>query len=195
MSALGILRINPYQRSGYVCAKLLQSCLTLCNPMDCSLPGSSVHGISQARIPEWVAISFSRASSQPRDRTRVFCGSCIAGRFFTAESLGKPRGLDRYFSNNMGASLAIWGTEGLPDSKANEGREVGLVVREETGRHEAAGGFHGRGGPGAGEATFASFQVRAMVAWLGWWPSKWRENMVHSGFCDSPADSLGHSGP
>ena len=51
-----------------------QSCLTLCNPMDCSLPGSSVHGISQARISEWVAISYSRGSSRPRDRT---CVSCI----------------------------------------------------------------------------------------------------------------------
>lgn len=45
----------------------------------------------------------------------------------------------------MGASLAIWGTEGLPDGKADEGREVGLVVGEETGWHEAAGWFHGRG--------------------------------------------------
>ena len=49
-------------------------------PHDCSLPGSSTHGISQARVLEWVAISFSRGSSQPRDRTRV---SCIAGRRFT----------------------------------------------------------------------------------------------------------------
>lgn len=72
----------------------------------------------------------------------------------------------------MGASLAIWGTEGLPDSKADEGREVGLVVGEETGWHEAAGWVHGRGGPGAWETRFASFQVRAMVAWSGWWPSK-----------------------
>ena len=47
-----------------------QSCLTLCDPMDYSLPGSSVHGILQARILEWVAISFSRGSSQPRDRTQ-----------------------------------------------------------------------------------------------------------------------------
>ena len=47
--------------------------------MDCSLPGSSVHGIFQARILEWVAISFSRGSSQPRDRTQV---SCIVGRRF-----------------------------------------------------------------------------------------------------------------
>ena len=46
-----------------------QSCPTLCNPVDCSPPGSSVHGILQARILEWVAISFSRGSSQPRDRT------------------------------------------------------------------------------------------------------------------------------
>ena len=46
--------------------------------MDCSLPGSSAHGISQSRVLEWVAVSFSRASSQPRDRTQVFC---ITGRF------------------------------------------------------------------------------------------------------------------
>ena len=48
-----------------------QSCLTLCDPVDCSPPGSLVHGILQARILEWVAISFSRGSPQPRDRTRV----------------------------------------------------------------------------------------------------------------------------
>ena len=51
-----------------------------CDPMDCSPPSSSVHGILQARIMEWVAISFSRGSSWPRSRTQV---SCIAGRFFT----------------------------------------------------------------------------------------------------------------
>ena len=63
------------------CSKFkAQSCLTLCDPKDCSSPGSSVHGILQARILEWVAISFSRASSRPRDRTRV---SRIAGRLFT----------------------------------------------------------------------------------------------------------------
>ena len=57
-----------------------QSCLTLCNPMDCSPPGSSVHGILQARILEWVAILFSRESSWPRYQTQVLC---IAGGFFT----------------------------------------------------------------------------------------------------------------
>ena len=54
-----------------------QWCPTLCDPMDCSLPGSSVHGILWARILVWVAISFSRRFSLPRDRTPV---SCIAGR-------------------------------------------------------------------------------------------------------------------
>ena len=50
-----------------------QSCPTLCNPTDCTLPGSSVHRILQARILEWFAISFSRGSSPPRDRTQVSC--------------------------------------------------------------------------------------------------------------------------
>ena len=63
-----------------VLAKSLQSCPALCDPMDCSPPGSSVHGISQGRIPEWVAISFSRGSPRPRDRTRT---SCLASGFFT----------------------------------------------------------------------------------------------------------------
>ena len=52
-------------------SKVAQSCLTLCNSMDYSLPGSSIHGILQARILEWVAISFSRGSSRPRDQPRV----------------------------------------------------------------------------------------------------------------------------
>ena len=61
-----------------------QSCPTLCDPMDCNPPASSVHGILQAKILGWVAISFSRASSPPRDRTHV---PCIAGWFFTTEPL------------------------------------------------------------------------------------------------------------
>ena len=59
-----------------VCAKSLQSCPTLCNTMDCSPPGSSVRGIFQARILEWVAMPSSRGSSQPRDHTRVSYVSC-----------------------------------------------------------------------------------------------------------------------
>ena len=60
-------------------SEVAQSCPTLCDPMDCSPPGSSAHGILQARILEWVAISFSRGSSRPMDRTQV---SRIAGRRF-----------------------------------------------------------------------------------------------------------------
>ena len=60
--------------------KVAQSCPALCNPMDCSPPGSSVHRILQARILEWVAVPFSRGSSQPKDQTQV---SGTAGRFFT----------------------------------------------------------------------------------------------------------------
>ena len=62
-----------------VIALVAQSCLTLCIPVDCSLPGFSVNGISQARILEWVAISSSRGSSWPRDWTWL---SCITSRFF-----------------------------------------------------------------------------------------------------------------
>ena len=62
-----------------------KSCPTLCNPMDCSPPGSSVHGISQAKILEWVAVFFSRGSSRTRAWT---CVSYIVGGFFTTESSG-----------------------------------------------------------------------------------------------------------
>ena len=60
-----------------LCAKLLQSYPTLCDPMDCSLPGSSVHSIPQASILEWVAMPSSRASSQPRDWNHVSFVSCL----------------------------------------------------------------------------------------------------------------------
>ena len=65
---------------GSKCVLVAQSCPTLCDPMDCSPPGSFVHEIFQARILEWVATFFSRRSSQPRDRTWV---SHVAGRLFT----------------------------------------------------------------------------------------------------------------
>ena len=61
-------------------AKLLQSCLTLCDPMDCSPPGSSIHGILQAKILEWVAVPSSSGCSWPSDPTHM---SLISGRFFT----------------------------------------------------------------------------------------------------------------
>ena len=66
--------------------KFAQSCLTLCKPMDCSPPGSSVYGILQARRLGWVAIPFSRGSSWARDWTWV---SCITCKFFTVWAQGK----------------------------------------------------------------------------------------------------------
>ena len=87
----------------------LLSCVWLCDPMDCNPPGSSVRGILQARILEWVAIPFSRGSSWPRDQTWV---SCTVGRFFTLWAT-KSRGFKVL---PPGASLKIekfftWGRE------------------------------------------------------------------------------------
>ena len=65
-----------------VCALSHFSHIRLCDAMDCSLPGSSVHVILQARTPEWVGMPSSRGSSRPRDQTQFSCVSCIASRFF-----------------------------------------------------------------------------------------------------------------
>ena len=85
----GILSLST---SGWVfllpVCSVAQPCSILCSPMDCSSPGSSVHGIFQARVLEWIAIPFSRVSSWPRDRIQV---SHIAGRFFTVWPPKKPK--------------------------------------------------------------------------------------------------------
>ena len=110
-------------------SEVAQSCPTPCDPMDCNLPGSSICGILQARILEWVAISFSRRSSQPRDQTQV---SCITGRRFTiwatrdyrqsmfdawywmlgAGALGRPRGMvwggRREGGSGWGTRVYLW---------------------------------------------------------------------------------------
>ena len=75
-----ILKIYSVSTGFCVCVLIVQSCLTLCDPVNCSPPASSVHGILQARILEWVAIPFSRGSSRPKNQTQVYW---IAGRFFT----------------------------------------------------------------------------------------------------------------
>ena len=64
-------------------AKSLQSCLTLCDPMDYSRPGSSVHGILQARILDWVSMPSSRKSAQPRFKLTSLTSPALAGGFFT----------------------------------------------------------------------------------------------------------------
>ena len=74
-----VIMANTHVCCVYVCVEVTQLCPTLCDPTDCSPPGSSVHGILQARILEWVATPFSRGSSRPRGATWV---SCIVGGFF-----------------------------------------------------------------------------------------------------------------
>ena len=75
-----LVSVVQQHESARCCVLVTQSCPTLCDTMDCSWPRSSVHGVFQTRILEWVAISFSRGSSQPRDWTQV---SHTVGRLFT----------------------------------------------------------------------------------------------------------------
>ena len=77
---------NKQTKREYVHAKSLQSFLTLCDPMDGSPPSSSVHGILQARILEWVAMPFSRGSSRPRDETVSLKSPAWGGRLFTSSA-------------------------------------------------------------------------------------------------------------
>ena len=74
-----------------MCAKSLQSCQTVYDPMDCNPPGCTIHGIFQARMPEWVAMPSSRGSSQPRDQTHISCVSCMVDRFFITVPPVKPQ--------------------------------------------------------------------------------------------------------
>ena len=94
LSFIGVI-ISYYQKNKRW-SEVSQLCPTLCNPMDCSLPGSSFHGIFQARILEWVAISFSRGYSQPRDWTWV---SSMQADSLSSELPGNPLLLSRSFSN------------------------------------------------------------------------------------------------
>ena len=74
---------------GVLCVSPSASRVWLCNPVDYSPPGSSVHAISQVRILEWVVTPFSRGSSWPRDQTHISCVSCIAGGFFSHWAVSK----------------------------------------------------------------------------------------------------------
>ena len=82
-------KITSGSKCRAVLCLVVQSYLTLCDPMDCSLPGSSVHGIVQARILEWVSMPSSRGSSQPRDRIQI---SLIEGGVFTVWATREARG-------------------------------------------------------------------------------------------------------
>ena len=89
------------------------TCVRLCNPIDCSLPGSSIHGLFQAIVLEWIAISFSRGSSQPRARTRV---SCIVDRLFTIWATGEVPG-ERFGTTEVvaksGLGVSYWEAEAI----------------------------------------------------------------------------------
>ena len=104
-----------------------QPCPALCNPVDCSLSGSSVLGIFQARIPAWVAISFSRGSSQPRDRAQV---SRTAGGFFTVRATREDETFQR---SSIATSSTLWPHTGcpslLPDPSAHLAKVSRLSVR------------------------------------------------------------------
>ena len=101
------------------CARFTtQKCLILYDPMDCSSPGSSVHGIFQAKILEWVAISPSRGSSWPRGGAHISCNSCTVDGFFTTKPLESPQWasavgkipifLSKVLHNDIYASKKIW---------------------------------------------------------------------------------------
>ena len=112
-----------------MCAKLLKSYLTLCNPMDCSPPASSVHEIFQARILAWVAISFSRGFSWPRDQTHVLCllhwqagslpvvppGKLPRGATAHVGDLGSIPGLGRSLGEGKGYPIHYSGLENSMD--------------------------------------------------------------------------------
>ena len=109
----------PYKDTGHsgfcVCACMrAQSCPTLCDPIVCSPPGSSVQVIFQTRVLECIAISYSRGSSRPRDQIQVSCVFWLEGRFFTTGSPGKPYGGFRVHLNSVPASLIAQLVKNLP---------------------------------------------------------------------------------
>ena len=98
----------------YVCIISIvhaQSCPTLCDPMDCRLPGSSVPGIFQARILEWVAITCSRGRTWPRDQTRVSCVSCI----------------ERWILYHCTTWEGIWSHHFIGNRRLKSGRVTGFI--------------------------------------------------------------------
>ena len=104
-------------------SEVSQSCPTLWDSMDCSLPGSSLHGIFQARVLEWVAISFSRGSSRPRDWIQV---SSIAGRCFTIWATRETPVL-------WPTDMKSWLTVKDPDARKDRGQEKWVTEDEMVG--------------------------------------------------------------
>ena len=116
-----VSKSGPNEGSVCVCVQA-RTCyhfsrVRLCDCMDCSLPGSSVHGILQSRILEWIAMPSSRGSSQPRDWTHVSKVSCIGRQFFATKPIGEPPKL-RLHENNKDGRAYVWNTI-LPRSSSH----------------------------------------------------------------------------
>ena len=130
-------------------SEVAQSCPTLRDPMASSLPGSSIHGILDARILEWVAISFSRRSFRPRDRTQV---SCIAGRCFTLwatrEAPNKAKPIPNYLLKQLWISML---------QKEYLGSGCSLLKSQSTGQ--------------AGGKESVLYFRRLQLRRVGWWMS------------------------
>ena len=154
-------------------SEVAQSCPTLCNPMDCSPPGSFVHGIFQARVWEWIAISSSRGSSRPRDRTQV---SHIAGRHFTIWATREHNEI--LFCNkrewgtntcyNMGESWKHYAKGKKPDTKDAILYDLIYMTCSEENSTETENRLvvaQGRGKNGRNEEWW--WKVR--IFFLGWW--------------------------
>ena len=115
-----------------------QSCPTLCDPVDCSPPGSSVHGILQARMLEWVAVPFSRGSSQPRGQAPIFC---IAGRFFTIWATKEECERRKHnWQAELGYPQALLASPGCSPSPQAERYECDKLLGQHRQHSEPAGG-------------------------------------------------------
>ena len=118
----GVYTLTHSAEDVSACVRHGQLCPTLCDPMDCSLLGSSVHGIILARILEWVVISSSRGSAQPRDRTRVSCVSYIGKHVYSLalspqgspgiSEIGVSPGVSFHFHGEWGTQR--WGLLTVP---------------------------------------------------------------------------------
>ena len=173
-----------------------QLCLTLCDPMDCSSAGSSVPGILQAGILEWVTIPFSRGSSWPRNQTWVFC---IAGRFFTVWATREARGLSKH-SSRINTAQKTRERERRKEKSEREGMSTGGWMKSweafESAARAGAGGRPGhqcpparesgrghREAPGLHSRGAAAWQARACQCGVdntegkrGCLPMKWLDN-------------------
>ena len=134
-----------------------QACPTLCDPMDCSLPGSSVHGILQARRLEWVAIPFTRGFSQPRDWTQV---SWVAGSFFTVW-------VQQILTGKLKLSLAWWRLREIPLKRVSA-NSVDSGITEGLVRMQILS-LEGWGGAQASAFLMSSqFRVRLLIQASHW---------------------------